>query len=347
MSSPRTRSPGIVMLDAVLALNGPLLRRSAAARAAAGHGRGGLSHRSHRPALAGQPHRDPGRGARAHGPGHRLPGAHHHAGASRCDRRSARCWRHWRSCSATPWPTPSSSRTSSTGRAWARTWPTPSPPSTRPPSPGLRSWWRWPTCWPTSSWTSSGPIVDPRLRMTAARRRAPPDRAPAALRVRGGRRSRLRSPGIPGSSSAWAIIALLVGAALLAPWIAPHPEDAGTATDLLNTLQPPGGEHPLGTDLVGRDVFSPRALRSLVLGRHVACWSSPAALLIGVPIGLFSGAIGGWVDDILMRARRHLPGLPVAAAGAGHRRGAGPLARARGHRHRRRLVAVVRAADAR
>ena len=50
----------------------------------------------------------------------------------------------------------------------------------------------------------------------------------------------------PGLGVALAILAVVVAAAVLAPWVAPHPEDAGTATNLMNTLQPPGGEHPLG-----------------------------------------------------------------------------------------------------
>jgi peptide/nickel transport system permease protein len=104
----------------------------------------------------------------------------------------------------------------------------------------------------------------------------------------------------PGLIVAGAIIAVIVGTALLAPWITPHPDDAGTATNLLNTLQPPSDEHPLGTDLVGRDVFT-RVLFGAWYSVGTSLLVITAALLIGVPIGLFSGAIGGWVDDILMR----------------------------------------------
>ena len=51
----------------------------------------------------------------------------------------------------------------------------------------------------------------------------------------------------PGLIVSLLIIGSLLVTALLAPWIAPFPNDAGTATNLLATLQPPGGEHPLGT----------------------------------------------------------------------------------------------------
>ena len=104
----------------------------------------------------------------------------------------------------------------------------------------------------------------------------------------------------PGLIVAGAIIALIVGSALLARWVAPYPDDAATATNLLNTLQPPGDDHRLGTDLVGRDVFS-RVLFGAWYSVGTSVLVIAGALLIGVPIGLFSGAIGGWVDDILMR----------------------------------------------
>jgi peptide/nickel transport system permease protein len=104
----------------------------------------------------------------------------------------------------------------------------------------------------------------------------------------------------PGLVVAAGIIVLIMGGAVLAPWVAPFPDDAGTATDLLNTLQPPGDEHPLGTDLVGRDVFS-RVLFGAWYSVGASVLVIAAALAIGVPVGLLSGAIGGWVDDILMR----------------------------------------------
>jgi peptide/nickel transport system permease protein len=104
----------------------------------------------------------------------------------------------------------------------------------------------------------------------------------------------------PGLIVSGIIILLLLGAALLAPWIAPFPEDAGTATNLMATLLPPSGEHPLGTDLVGRDVLS-RVLFGTWSSVGTSLLVIAAALAIGVPVGLFSGAIGGWVDEVLMR----------------------------------------------
>jgi peptide/nickel transport system permease protein len=104
----------------------------------------------------------------------------------------------------------------------------------------------------------------------------------------------------PGLAVGLGIVVLLALVAVLAPVMAPYPEDAGTATNLMATLQPPGGEHLLGTDSVGRDVWS----RTL-FGAWVTVGTSViiiiAALALGVPIGLVSGAAGGWLDDVLMR----------------------------------------------
>ncbi|MFC7612123.1 hypothetical protein ACFQT2_31205 [Pseudoroseomonas aestuarii] len=49
------------------------------------------------------------------------------------------------------------------------------------------------------------------------------------------------------------LVALLLGAALLAPWIAPHDP---AATDLARRLLPPSAAHWLGTDHLGRDLLS-------------------------------------------------------------------------------------------
>lgn len=65
-------------------------------------------------------------------------------------------------------------------------------------------------------------------------------------------------------------------------------------------FEPPSRSHLLGTDDLGRDVFSGvvhGARTSLMVGLVVAI----ASLFLGVVVGGLSGFFGGWIDDILMR----------------------------------------------
>lgn len=90
----------------------------------------------------------------------------------------------------------------------------------------------------------------------------------------------------------------LICVAVLAPHIVPH--DPGNA-DVLNRFKAPSASHWLGTDDIGRDIFS-----RLVYGTRTATRTSfeavGLAILIGGPIGLLVGYFGGWWDRIAMRA---------------------------------------------
>ena len=104
-----------------------------------------------------------------------------------------------------------------------------------------------------------------------------------------------------------AFLLLLVLVALLAPWISPHtPSDQ----DLVNTLAPPSAAHWLGTDDLGRDVFS-----RLLHGARVAVYSSflavGIAVLLGVPVGVLAGFLGGWVDEAVGRVIDTLLSFPA------------------------------------
>lgn len=101
-----------------------------------------------------------------------------------------------------------------------------------------------------------------------------------------------------GSATAGAVLlCLLVLASLGAPWLSPGRPDQ---TDLAAILQPPGAGHPLGTDDLGRDVWS-RLLHggrvSLAIGAGVA----GVALGLGSLAGALGGYYGGWLDGALMR----------------------------------------------
>jgi peptide/nickel transport system permease protein len=104
----------------------------------------------------------------------------------------------------------------------------------------------------------------------------------------------------PGLALGLGIVVVLIIGAVLAPVLAPFPGDAGSDTNLMATLQPPGGAHPLGTDLAGRDVWS-RILFGIRISIGVSVVVIVASLLVGIPVGLFAGAVGGKLDDLLMR----------------------------------------------
>ena len=97
-----------------------------------------------------------------------------------------------------------------------------------------------------------------------------------------------------------ALILLVLTGALLADFIAPFPEHRGVVVDFSNFNQAPKWPNIMGTDLVGRDIFS-RILYayriSLALGVVVLLLAVP----VGVVVGLIAGYIGGRVDFVLMR----------------------------------------------
>jgi peptide/nickel transport system permease protein len=93
------------------------------------------------------------------------------------------------------------------------------------------------------------------------------------------------------------ILGVLVLAAVLAPWIAPHDPEAIDSTRL---LVGPTLRHPFGTDALGRDVLS-RVLYAFRISLLVAAGSIGLAALVGIPIGLLAGYAGGGVDLVLMR----------------------------------------------
>lgn len=92
------------------------------------------------------------------------------------------------------------------------------------------------------------------------------------------------------------IITMLVLVALCAPLIAP---ESPVGQNLSNRLQPPSGEHWMGTDELGRDIFT-----RVVYGSRITLMIVALVALISAPLGLLIGAVsgffGGWVDKVLM-----------------------------------------------
>lgn len=93
------------------------------------------------------------------------------------------------------------------------------------------------------------------------------------------------------------IVLIMSILALLAPWIAPYDP---ASLNLDQILMPPSPDHLLGTDELGRDVFS-----RLLYGARVSLWVGFVAVgistAIGIVLGLASGYFGGWTDELIMR----------------------------------------------
>ena len=104
----------------------------------------------------------------------------------------------------------------------------------------------------------------------------------------------------PLSIAGAVLIAVVVLSAAMADLLAPFPDHRGTVVDFSNFNQPPSRQNLMGTDLVGRDLFS-RILYayrlSLILGAVVLALAVP----VGVTVGLVAGYFGGWVRFVLMR----------------------------------------------
>jgi peptide/nickel transport system permease protein len=96
------------------------------------------------------------------------------------------------------------------------------------------------------------------------------------------------------------VIILFFLVALLAPYVAPYPEQGAGRSNPATLTLPPSAMHPMGTDHLGRDVLSRvivGARPALVVPLGVVL----IAVLIGAPLGAIAGYKGGWVDELIMR----------------------------------------------
>jgi peptide/nickel transport system permease protein len=93
------------------------------------------------------------------------------------------------------------------------------------------------------------------------------------------------------------IVAVFAIAAIFAPLIAPHHPNE---QNLLASFQPPSWHHLMGTDNLGRDVFS----RVLYAGRvdfQIGLITTYVPLVTGMLVGAIAGYMGGWIETVLMR----------------------------------------------
>ena len=93
------------------------------------------------------------------------------------------------------------------------------------------------------------------------------------------------------------LVGIVVLAGVFAPWLAPFAPDQQIPGA---TLQPPGGEHLLGTDSVGRDVLS-RTLYGIRIDLLVVFLAVPVGAALGSLLGLAATRYD-WLDTLVQRA---------------------------------------------
>ncbi|MEA3356721.1 MAG: ABC transporter permease [Candidatus Bipolaricaulota bacterium] len=103
------------------------------------------------------------------------------------------------------------------------------------------------------------------------------------------------------------MVIIVIIMAVFAPLIAPH---GYAEADLMDALEPPGGEHLLGTDQFGRDLLS-RIIYGARLSLMIGIFAQAINLIIGVTLGLAAGYLGGKLDDAIMGLTNVMLSMPV------------------------------------
>ena len=107
-------------------------------------------------------------------------------------------------------------------------------------------------------------------------------------------------------------ITVLTTLTFLTPGLAPYDPESRVADPFV----PPNAQHIFGTDQLGRDIFS-RIIYGAQIVLQVALLSASFSFIVGVPLGLVSGFLGGRLDRVLsliMDSIYSFPGLILAIA---------------------------------
>jgi peptide/nickel transport system permease protein len=117
------------------------------------------------------------------------------------------------------------------------------------------------------------------------------------------RRLRRHPSGIAGLVIILTFLIIAAFSSVLAPYspIEQHPKDR---------LQPPSAQYWLGTDEFGRDQLS-RLMHGATQSLTVALMSVSISFMLGTLIGVFSGYLGGWTDNVVMRGADLLFAFPA------------------------------------
>src|SRR5919106_1380668 len=76
------------------------------------------------------------------------------------------------------------------------------------------------------------------------------------------------------------------------------------------SLSFPSWQHPMGTDLLGRDVLS-RVIHGSRVSVYVGVVSILLAIFVGIPLGTVAGFYGGWLDNLVMRVMDIIMAFPL------------------------------------
>src|SRR4051812_4736342 len=112
------------------------------------------------------------------------------------------------------------------------------------------------------------------------------------------------------------IVAVILALAALGPWIVPYPADSTGAVNMSAALQPPSLAHWFGTDEMGNDLLT-RVILGARTSLEIGLSITLAAALVGSPLGVVSGYIGGGPRRVIMSLTDlflSLPGLGLAIA---------------------------------
>lgn len=111
----------------------------------------------------------------------------------------------------------------------------------------------------------------------------------------------------PVTAGAFALLVVILLAAVAGPWVVPYDPMASSTSA---ALSPPSASHWFGTDQLGRDIFS-RVVVATRLDVFIAVASVVLVFLMGGLAGVAAGYFGGWTDRIVGRIADTIMAFPL------------------------------------
>lgn len=98
------------------------------------------------------------------------------------------------------------------------------------------------------------------------------------------------------------IVVAVILVAIFAPWLSPHDPIKIDSVNMVELSKlPPSLEHPMGTDVLGRDTFS-RIIYGSRISLQIGIIAVSIMLVIGLIVGALAGYYGGMMDSVAMRS---------------------------------------------